>query len=43
MLVQLHPIGRLGQPEEVAALVGWLCDESPDFLTGDYLPIDGVI
>ena len=29
MLVQLHPIGRLGQPEEVAALVGWLCDESP--------------
>jgi NAD(P)-dependent dehydrogenase (short-subunit alcohol dehydrogenase family) len=41
MLVQLHPIGRLGQPEEVAALVGWLCDESPDFLTGDYLPIDG--
>ena len=41
MLVQLHPIGRLGQPEEVGTLVGWLCDESPEFLTGNYIPIDG--
>lgn len=40
-LVGLHPVGRLGRAEEVAALVGWLLDEAPDFLTGAYIPIDG--
>ncbi len=40
-LVSLHPIGRLGQPEEVAALVTWLSSEQASFVTGAYYPIDG--
>lgn len=34
-------IGRLGQPEEVAAAVIWLCDEAPGFLTGQAIAVDG--
>jgi NAD(P)-dependent dehydrogenase (short-subunit alcohol dehydrogenase family) len=40
-LVQLHPIGRLGQPEEVASLVFWLCSDAASFVTGSYYTIDG--
>lgn len=40
-IVSLHPIGRLGQPEEVAELVVWLCSEKASFITGSYYPIDG--
>ena len=34
-------IGRLGQPEEVAAAAVWLCDGAPGFLTGQAIPVDG--
>jgi len=40
-LIGLHPIGRLGEPEEVAELVLWLCSEKASFVTGAYYPIDG--
>lgn len=40
-LVGLHPIGRLGQAEEVAELVMWLCSDRASFVTGAYYPIDG--
>ena len=40
-LVQRHPIGRLGQPDEVAALVAWLGSDQAGFVTGSYYPIDG--
>jgi NAD(P)-dependent dehydrogenase (short-subunit alcohol dehydrogenase family) len=39
--VGLHPIGRLGRPEEVAELVLWLSSPAASFMTGAYLPIDG--
>ncbi len=35
------PIGRLGQPAEVAAFATWLLTECPEYLTGAVLPIDG--
>jgi NAD(P)-dependent dehydrogenase (short-subunit alcohol dehydrogenase family) len=35
------PLGRYGQPAEIAALVAWLLLEAPPFLTGAVLPIDG--
>ena len=35
------PVGRYGRPEEIAALVAWLLLESPQFLTGAVLPVDG--
>jgi NAD(P)-dependent dehydrogenase (short-subunit alcohol dehydrogenase family) len=41
MLEQLHPIGRLGAPEEIGEVVAWLCDQAPDFLNGAYIPVDG--
>jgi NAD(P)-dependent dehydrogenase (short-subunit alcohol dehydrogenase family) len=40
-LVKLHPIGRLGQPEEVAELVVWLCSDGASFMTGTEVMIDG--
>jgi NAD(P)-dependent dehydrogenase (short-subunit alcohol dehydrogenase family) len=40
-LVALHPIGRLGTPEEVAELVIWLCSDKASFVTGAYYPVDG--
>ncbi|MEX3929345.1 acetoacetyl-CoA reductase [Paraburkholderia sp. BR10936] len=35
------PMGRLGKPEEVAALVLFLCSEDAGFLTGANIPING--
>ncbi|MGE5249401.1 MAG: SDR family NAD(P)-dependent oxidoreductase [Bacteroidota bacterium] len=40
-LVALHPMGRLGKPEEVAELVIWLSSEKASFVTGAYYPVDG--
>jgi len=41
MLDPLHPIGRIGTPEEVAALIVWLCSPSAAFVTGANIPVDG--
>lgn len=41
MLVERHPIGRLGKPEEVAELVLWLSSDKASFVTGSYYPVDG--
>jgi NAD(P)-dependent dehydrogenase (short-subunit alcohol dehydrogenase family) len=40
-LVGLHPIGRLGESEEVAELLLWLASSKASFVTGAYYPIDG--
>lgn len=40
-LVGLHPIGRLGESEEVAELILWLGSDKASFVTGSYYPIDG--
>jgi NAD(P)-dependent dehydrogenase (short-subunit alcohol dehydrogenase family) len=37
----LIPLGRVGQPEEVAAAVIWLCSDAASFVTGHNLVVDG--
>lgn len=35
------PLGRLGTPDDVAAVVGLLCSDSGGFITGAVIPVDG--
>ena len=37
----MEPIGRMGQPEEVAETVVWLCSDKASFITGIGMPVDG--
>jgi NAD(P)-dependent dehydrogenase (short-subunit alcohol dehydrogenase family) len=41
MLISLHPMGRLGRPEEVAELAVFLASDRASFVTGSYHPADG--
>jgi len=36
-----QPMGRMGKPEEVAALALYLCSDEASFITGQAYPIDG--
>ncbi|MDX1671623.1 MAG: SDR family oxidoreductase [Balneolaceae bacterium] len=41
MIISMHPIGRLGTSEEVAAAVVWLASDEASFVTGHSLMVDG--
>lgn len=41
LLKGLHPMGRLGKPEEVAELALWLNSDKASFVTGSYYNVDG--
>lgn len=36
-----HPIGRIGEPDEVAEAVLWLCSDKASFVTGTAMTVDG--
>jgi 2-keto-3-deoxy-L-fuconate dehydrogenase len=40
-LAASQPIGRMGQPAEIAALVYYLASDDASFITGSNFPIDG--
>jgi NAD(P)-dependent dehydrogenase (short-subunit alcohol dehydrogenase family) len=40
-LLEESPIGRFGQPIEIASTVVWLCSEGASFLTGQAIAVDG--
>ncbi len=37
----MHPLGRIGEPEEVAAAIAWLLDPAQGWITGQVLGVDG--
>jgi NAD(P)-dependent dehydrogenase (short-subunit alcohol dehydrogenase family) len=37
----MEPIGRMGEPGEVAEAVMWLCSDAASFVTGVAFPVDG--
>lgn len=36
-----HPLGRVGEPEEIAEAVLWLMTDAPEFMVGHTLMLDG--
>ena len=38
---ETHPLGRVGQPDEVAAMCAYLCSDEAGWVTGGIFPIDG--
>jgi NAD(P)-dependent dehydrogenase (short-subunit alcohol dehydrogenase family) len=40
-LSEFQPIGRMGKPEEIAALAAFLCSDEASFITGSAYDVDG--
>lgn len=40
-IVDVTPLGRVGEPEEIAKAILWLCSDEASYITGATLPVDG--
>jgi Tropinone reductase 1 len=41
MAIDRTPLGRIAEPEEVAAVVAFLCMPAASYVTGDCIAVDG--
>jgi NAD(P)-dependent dehydrogenase (short-subunit alcohol dehydrogenase family) len=41
MILSQEPIGRMGEPEEIAEAVVWLCSDAASFVVGHAMAVDG--
>jgi NAD(P)-dependent dehydrogenase (short-subunit alcohol dehydrogenase family) len=41
MLESMHPVGRMGESEEISGVVVFLCSEAASFITGQPITVDG--
>ena len=41
LMLASEPVGRMGQPEEIAEAVVWLCSDAASFVTGHTMTVDG--
>lgn len=39
--IAMHPLGRLGEPDDVAGAIAWFLDPAQDWVTGQVLAVDG--
>jgi 3-oxoacyl-[acyl-carrier protein] reductase len=39
----MHPLGRIGEPDDVAAAIAWLLDPATSWVTGQMISLDGGI
>jgi NAD(P)-dependent dehydrogenase (short-subunit alcohol dehydrogenase family) len=37
----MHPLGRFGEPEDIAAAIHWLLDPTQSWITGQVIGVDG--
>lgn len=37
----MHPLGRIGEPQDVAAAIAWFLDPAQSWVTGQVLGVDG--
>ncbi len=38
---ELHALGRLGEPEQIASMIRWLIDSENHWITGQVIAVDG--
>jgi 3-oxoacyl-[acyl-carrier protein] reductase len=38
---RIHPLGRIGEPEEIASAISWLLDPEQSWVTGQVISVDG--
>ena len=41
VLLKTIPLGRMGKPEDIAKVVGFLCSSEADYVTGQVIAVDG--
>ena len=37
----MHPVGKIGEPDDIASVAEWLITSAPEWMTGDIIPVDG--